>query len=267
MKPARKIVTAPVGFVTGLLIVTKDLGHPNGASLVLAKCQCGSEKQYRASNLLSGQRSCGCATAATISVAKTRHGMSRSVEFGVWHGILGRCTNPNNKDWPRYGGRGIGVCDEWRISFESFFAHVGPRPSVRHSIDRVDNSRGYEPGNVRWATPSEQARNRRSTRLIEHRGLTLTLSEWADRVGLSATALGRRLDKGWSVEEALSAPRADSRSGPKLRCKRGHDLIGDAVRVLAHPDGHKYRACIQCQREASRRCYERSLKREEREGC
>lgn len=89
----------------------------------------------------------------------TSHGMSRTPEYRAWLNLIQRCENPREKDFHHYGGRGISVWPEWRASFAVFFTAVGRRPSPRHSLDRIDNDRGYEPGNVRWATQSEQMRN------------------------------------------------------------------------------------------------------------
>lgn len=89
------------------------------------------------------------------------HRRSRTPLWWIWCAIKQRCTNPRCKDYPDYGGRGITLCGEWSASFEAFIADVGERPSDEHSIDRIDNDRGYEPGNVRWSTGIEQARNRR----------------------------------------------------------------------------------------------------------
>ena len=92
------------------------------------------------------------------------HGMSDTAIYAVWKMLVQRCTNPKNKDWADYGGRGITVCDEWRQSFAAFFAAVGHAPEGMW-LDRIHNDRGYGPGNVRWATPVEQANNRRSRSL------------------------------------------------------------------------------------------------------
>lgn len=81
-------------------------------------------------------------------------------EYGIWQGIWTRCRNPKRKDYVHYGARGVTVCDRWR-SFDAFLADMGARPSSRHSVERIDNARGYEPGNCRWATHTEQVRNQR----------------------------------------------------------------------------------------------------------
>jgi hypothetical protein len=123
-----------------------------------------------------------------------------------WTAMRQRCLNPARKDFPRYGGRGIKVCPEW-ASFSQFIADVGERPSLKHQLDRFPNSEGnYEPGNVRWATPSEQARNRKSNRFYEVNGVRLCLKDWATRTGLNPTVVRYRIEHGWPIERALTTP-------------------------------------------------------------
>lgn len=133
-----------------------------------------------------------------------KHGLSKTVGYRTWYAMLQRCQNPRNPVFRRYGGRGITVCDRWQ-SFENFYADMGSRPTPKHSIDRIDNNGNYEPGNCRWATPHEQARNRGDNYLIEWRGETRCLSDWCEVVGLTYSTVKGRLDSGWSVERALTA--------------------------------------------------------------
>lgn len=112
----------------------------------------------------------------------------------------GRCQNPNNLGFHRYGGRGI----EFRFkSFEEFHAEMGDRPTLKHSIDRIDNDGHYESGNVRWATQTVQARNTSTNRLLTYNGDTKPLAEWADVVGMNLHSLATRMRKGWCVPCAL----------------------------------------------------------------
>lgn len=127
----------------------------------------------------------------------------------LWKSMIQRCHNPRNPCFHRYGGRGILVCDRWRQSFAAFVQDIGPRPDGA-TLDRIDNDRGYEPGNVRWATRREQSENRFDTRLITHEGRTQTITAWAREVGLSAPTLWSRINAGWPVREALTDP-IDSR--------------------------------------------------------
>lgn len=176
-------------------------------------CDCGNVVSVLVGNLVKGQStSCGCAARKKTSERnrdRTKHGMSYSSEYRIWHGMLQRCHNPNDPAYSRYGGRGITVCDAWRSDFLLFFEHVGPRPDLLHSIDRVDNSRGYEPGNVRWATAKEQQNNcrRHKTILTDDSGRSMPLNDWATELGLSRSALQLRVKNGLTGAD-LFAPKS-----------------------------------------------------------
>ncbi len=129
-----------------------------------------------------------------------------SLTYRSWIAMKSRCCNPNHADFPRWGGAGITVCERWRHSFEAFLADMGERPSKRHSIDRTDNSRGYEPGNCRWATGQEQQRNTRQNHLITFNGETKCLIQWATELSMSPEVLSSRLKRGWPLQRAMTEP-------------------------------------------------------------
>ena len=132
-----------------------------------------------------------------------KHGRRNTPEYDSWRGMIARCRNPKSSGWEIYGGRGITVCEEWQQSFVAFLQHMGPRPSGS-SLERIDSNGNYEPGNVRWATPPEQMRNTSRTRLITFAGKTQCIADWASELGMSHAKLTHRLNRGWSVEEAMS---------------------------------------------------------------
>lgn len=175
----------------------------------VCQCVCGGTVTLRTARITGSRptRSCGCLQRETVSAIRTTHGRSRTYLYRTWSMIIQRCRVTTNPAYPDYGGRGITVCDRWASSFADFAADVGHRPSAAHTIDRIDNDRGYEPGNVRWATRAEQARNRRSNRWITANGETRTLAEWIARSGLAATTIERRLKRGWPPADAVLTPR------------------------------------------------------------
>lgn len=120
-----------------------------------------------------------------------------------------RCRNPNDKGYKNYGGRGIRVCERWDRSFSAFMEDMGPRPGTadrEYSIERLDNDKGYEPGNCIWVPLPDQATNRRNNRNITHDGRTQCLQAWAVEAGISGQHLRGRLRDGWYFEDAIALP-------------------------------------------------------------
>jgi hypothetical protein len=163
-----------------------------------------------------------------------RHGLSLTSEYRAWQTMRLRCTNPKNQAYPDYGGRGIWVCARWMGSPTHLLADMGPKPSANHEIDRIDNDKGYTCGycpdcvargaaaNCRWVTRDINDQNRRSNRLIEFRGETLSLIEWSRRLTIRADTISERLVRGWSVERALTEPvRPKASNGSAV--PRAHD--------------------------------------------
>ncbi len=161
---------------------------------------------------LSHTKSCGCWRVESPSHAFTTHGMVNSSEYRIWSHIKTRCFNAKSRFYERYGGRGIGMCLAWVDSFESFYDDMGPRPTPRHSIDRIDNDGHYEPGNCRWATPAQQSANRSTVRNFEFNGVTDSIAGWSRRSGVPYPKLYRRLAAGWPFARAIESKDAAVRA-------------------------------------------------------
>jgi len=144
-----------------------------------------------------------------------KHGLTNSPEYRAWCHMKTRCYLKTVHNYGNYGGRGIRVCDRWLNSFEHFYADMGPRPSRAHSLDRYPDKNGdYKPGNCRWATLKEQARNIRTNKVIEYKGIVAPISEIAEHIGIDPFIIYRRLRKGWGIEMAIETP-INKNKGPK----------------------------------------------------
>lgn len=192
----------------GMLTVSEWAGRDNrGTYLWRCNCECGNSSVVVVTSLKSGlTRSCGCLIVVALRGRTVTHGMSSSAEYRAWSHMIGRCEEERSKDYPRYGGRGIKVCERWRNSFENFFADMGPRPSEEHSIDRIESDGNYEPSNCRWATKSQQALNKNTFRRIVHAGMSMTVSQWAKHTGISIATIKWRLKQGLSPDRVLALP-------------------------------------------------------------
>ena len=202
----RKIGTrdVAVGQKFGQLTV-KEFSHvKKRRACWVCLCECGKTSIVSSNHLRSGQsKSCGCSR----SKHDHRSNGKMTPEYCCWHHMKQRCSNKNNKRYKDYGGRGISVCKRWRNSFPNFLADVGPRPSPEHSLDRIDNMGNYEFANFRWATRKQQSRNKRSNRMLKHRGEKRSMAEWAEKSGISPQTLSTRINKlGWSIEKAITTP-------------------------------------------------------------
>lgn len=146
-------------------------------------------------------------------LANRKHGMHGTREYRAWVHMKHRCYNPSCRSYHSHGGRGIKVHQSWVSDPRQFLSDMGPHPGKGYSLDRVDNDGDYEPGNCRWATPTQQARNTRSNRRLTFKGETLTVQEWANKLKISRKTLTSRLRAGWSAEDTLGkTPRKKRKS-------------------------------------------------------
>jgi len=185
-------------------VVERATDSGSKSALWTCRCVCGTLAPVQRANLVHGRsRQCEACRNAKL----TTHGLSESPEYVAWLHIKQRTGNPNDRAWRHYGGRGITMDPAWRDSFETFLADMGARPSPGHSVERIDNSGPYAPGNCRWATRTEQGRNTRRNVRWTYQGQRKTIAEWAEVVGISQGTLWMRVfGRGWSVERALSTP-------------------------------------------------------------
>lgn len=173
-------------------------------------CSCGNKMTIRGECVKSGRTvSCGkgkCSPKHKEPENRKATGKTspHNYTYRSWNSMMKRCYSRNSNRFHSHGGRGIVVCDRWH-TFSNFVEDMGERPQGL-SIDRINNNGNYEPGNCRWATPKEQARNTRRSIMIEYDGQTKSLPEWCEILGLNYKSILARVENGWNHKEALTTP-------------------------------------------------------------
>lgn len=180
-------------------------------------CVCSCEDQTRREVLggdlkrggshRRGSLSCGCLMRELTSIRSTKHGMAHHPAYNSWQGADQRCNNPNYPEYTTYGGRGIQFCERWKDDFAAFWEDMGATWKEGLSIDRIDTDGDYEPSNCRWATPKEQANNRRNNTFIATPSGEMTIALAAEEYGVSVNTIHARIRYGWNEDELLKPVR------------------------------------------------------------
>jgi len=197
MTKALNLVSEVFGNLT---VLSRESNDHRGGTRWLCVCSCGCTTVVRREHLKGGYtNSCGC----IAKLGNHRiHNKTNTAEYRIWCGIKARVRN---KTLLNYGGRGISICNSWLNSFDQFYRDMGDRPSVKHSIDRMDNDKNYCKSNCHWATAKEQANNRRNSIRIEYKGITMTIAQWSIDTGVKwSTLYGRIFKSKWSIEKSLT---------------------------------------------------------------
>lgn len=194
------------------LTIIERCGSDNSYhKLYKCKCDCGNYAVLRGTNIIRGvTKTCGCLIIETNTKRLTRHGKYGTRIYRIWNGIMTRCSH-SAKSHPRYSGRGIDVCDEWRSDFVNFYNWAMKNGYNKElSIDRIDNNGNYEPTNCKWSTNKEQARNNSRNVMIKYKGMTKCINEWAEYFGITENSIRYRLRKKWSMDKIESTKMAGS---------------------------------------------------------
>lgn len=172
-----------------------------GSNVWKVRCDCGAESNKKVSDFWKLK---SCSYKCPLHPTRRLYPVGTDKEQHVWFDIKKRCLDSEHACYKSYGGRGITLHSEWVNDFAAFYAHIGPAPSKVHSVDRIDNNKGYEPGNVRWATFVEQQNNRRDTIMITAKGVTKPLAIWARELNVPQSKLYWRYTHGWNHEDIIA---------------------------------------------------------------
>lgn len=193
-----------IGKRFGKLIVISYFGKKGRYTYWNTKCDCGGLLIVRGASLKSSNtESCGCIHALALLERSMIHGKARTPLYTIWSNMKSRCLNVKQQSYIRYGGRGITVCKRWKDSFMEFYKDMGERPKGM-TLERIDNNKGYNKSNCKWATPEEQANNKRNNRFVRYRGIELTIPRWAKRLRMNKNTLYYRIQSGWSIQRAFA---------------------------------------------------------------
>lgn len=207
-----KKVPVPIGERFGKYVVLSGAEPDAGKTKYLCRCDCGTVRAVYRNNLIRRPNgSCGCLSIERISKLNLKHGLSDTPEHNIWMTMKERCYNPKNHKYPIYGGKGIKVCERWLNNFSNFIEDMGKRPTVKHSIDRKDVLGNYEPDNCRWATATEQARNKTTNRIITTPWGEITVAEAAEKAGVKQHTIHKRIEYGFTGEDLFSKTRLKRR--------------------------------------------------------
>ena len=189
----------------GRLVVIKRMKNSkDGKAMWLCRCDCGNKTIVPTCNLNSGHsKSCGCITAESASKRNKKHGDRHTRLYGIWTNMKTRCANGNCNRSRYYHEKGIFVCEEWESyeNFKKWSLENGYNDSL--TLDRIDNSKGYEPSNCRWATYKQQERNKTNNHVISYNGMSKTMVEWSEILGINYGTLRSRIYRGWSIQRAF----------------------------------------------------------------
>ncbi len=196
-----------------LTVICRSPSHitPNGTIKTRwrCSCECGSVIDVDSQKLRRKHtKSCGCDKPRMCAEANVTHGNARigkhTRTYRIWNAMWTRCTNPHQKHWKHYGGRGITVCERWK-SFENFYSDMGECPP-KLTIERRNTNGNYEPSNCSWQSYKSQARNKRSNKMITVHGVTACMAEHCERYGIDRRVVEHRLARSWSIEKAFTFP-------------------------------------------------------------
>lgn len=189
-------------------VITRNGIDRNKSALWFCRCDCGTERHVLERSLKGGvSRSCGCLQRDLAASKLRTHGEAwSSPEYAAWQAMLQRCYRQTHKNYCRYGGRGISVCETWKNSFEEFLSDMGRRPGYGFWLERRDNNGNYEPKNCSWETAKGQLNNTRWNRSISIDGVSKTISQWADHLSVRPNLISSRLRRGWGERDAVLKP-------------------------------------------------------------
>lgn len=211
--------TKLIGTKLNRLTILEFMGtNKHGNKIFSCLCDCGNTITVYAGHLKNGNpKSCGC----YAKEVKTKHnnaGLNRTTEYVIWLNIKQRCFNKSLKSYSNYGGRGISICERWKHSFENFLSDMGRRPTSKHSIERINNDKNYEPENCCWATRKVQANNTRTNVFFNYNGDRLTISQLAEKYKINFNTLyGRLFRTGLPINKAIESPKR--KPGRKVSAK------------------------------------------------
>lgn len=197
------------------LVYIEERPRKSNRRRALFQCDCGQIVEASVHDVRTGHTSsCGCLHTEAIRSARSHGatiGRKLKPEYSAWKAMKERCLYPKSISYYNYGGRGIQIHPSWINDYEAFLNHVGRKPSPKHSLDRIDVNGNYEPGNVRWATRTEQRRNSRNVHPVTLDGETRLIVDWAALSGVPEQSIAARLRDGWDVRQAIYQPVGERR--------------------------------------------------------